>query len=212
MELEEELVAKRSELQIVRDKVVDHIEAMNADLYAEIREMNARLALAGRAAKPQIADCIDHLQRELDELTDELEKLIEDRIEVFREQASQLKRKASDASGELEAAIQAHLLSIESQLRNERDDLGDSFEQRLLQTKQWFEVLRVRAAFASAEVRDRARDAIEKAQRDLTQLKALVRMRHRKDELAWKDVRHGFNKIWKELGDAFDQASRQPAA
>jgi uncharacterized membrane protein/ElaB/YqjD/DUF883 family membrane-anchored ribosome-binding protein len=207
--LQGELAAKQSELRVARDKLMDHIEAMTGDLYTEIREMNARLALAGRAARPQLAACVDHLQRELDELTDQLEDLIEDRIEVFNAEASELRSKSSKAVGELKAALEAHGLYAESLLRKERDELGDSFEQRLLQTKQWFQVLRVRSAFTNAAMRAEQRDAIEKAQRALEEVKARVRMRHRDEEGAWKHVRLRFNSIWRELAEAFDASGAQ---
>jgi uncharacterized membrane protein len=204
--VQRDVAAKQSELQVVRDKLMDHIEAMTADLYTEIREMYGRLAVAGRAARPQLAACIDHLQRELDKLTDDLEDLVEAKIEVLKADASELRFRASNAVGELRTAIEAHALRVESLLRNERDELGDSFEQRLLQTKQWFQVLRVRTASANAEVRAEQRDAIDKAQHALEQIKARVRMRHRADEGAWKDVRQHFNTLWRGLADAFDAA------
>lgn len=43
---------------------------------------------------------LHQLQRELNRFTDELESLIEDRIELFRQEASELKMNAANASGE----------------------------------------------------------------------------------------------------------------
>jgi len=85
----------------------------------------------------------------------------------------------------------------------------DSFEERLLQMKQWFENLGVRSALAQAELRDKLQASVKAAQHTLAELRARVRMRNREDERSWKDIREGFNKAWKELEEAFDQANRE---
>lgn len=209
--IEADLAAKRAELEARREKLEDHIQAMNSDLKAEIREMNFRLELVGRTAKAGITAGIDQLHRKLNAVNEDLENLIEDQIEMLKEDSAELKTKAAKATGETKAAIENHLRTVESQLRKERVKLLDSFQERLLQTKQWFENLQVRSALTKAELRDKLQVSIKKVQQSLAELKAHVRMRHGEDERAWKDVRQGFNKAWKDLADAFDQANRERA-
>ena len=206
-----DVAAKRAELEARREKLEDHIQAMNSGLKSEIREMNFRLELAGLTAKSGIATSIDHLHRQLNHYNDELENLIEDQIDTLKRETSELKAKASKASSEAKAAIENHLLAVELRLRKERAKLQDSFEERLLEMKQWFENLHVRSALAKAEVRDKLQASIKAAQHSLAELKAHVRMRNREDERAWKDIRQGFNKAWKDLENAFDQANRERA-
>jgi uncharacterized membrane protein len=204
-----DVAAKRAELEARREKLEDHIQAMNSGLKSEIRELNFRLELAGLAAKSGIATSIDHLHRQLNHYNDELETLIEDQISTLKRETAELKTKADKASGETKAAIENHLLAVESNLRKERAKLQDSFEQRLLQMKQWFENLHVRSALAQAEVRDKLQASIKAAQHSLAELKAHVRMRKSEDERAWKDIQQGFNKAWRDLESAFDQANRE---
>jgi soluble cytochrome b562 len=173
--------------------------------------MNSRLELAGLNARAGIATGIDHLQRQLNQYNDELENLIEEQIDALKKEASELKAKATKASGETKAAIENHLVAVELRLRKERAKLQDSFEERLLEMKQWFENLHVRSALAQAEVRDKLQASIKAAQNSLAELRAHVRMRNREDERAWKDIRHGFNKAWRELENAFDKANRERA-
>ena len=125
--------------------------------------------------------------------------LIHDQIEMLKEEISELKTKAGKASGETKAAIENHLLAVELRLGKERARLHHSFEERLLQTKQWFDNLRVRSALAQTEVRDKLRASIKSAQHALAELTARVRTRNREDERAWTDIRQGFNKAWKDL-------------
>ncbi|MGO9588541.1 MAG: DUF1269 domain-containing protein [Candidatus Acidiferrales bacterium] len=206
-----DVAAKRAELEARREKLEDHIQAMNSDLKSQIRELNFRLELAGLAAKSGIATSIDDLHRHLNHYNDELETLIEDQIETLKRETAELKTKAGKASAETKAAIENHLLTVELNLRKERAKLQDSFEERLLQMKQWFENLRVRSALAQADVRDKLQASIKAAQHSLAELKAHVRMRNREDERAWKDIQQGFNKAWKDLENAFDQANRERA-
>jgi ElaB/YqjD/DUF883 family membrane-anchored ribosome-binding protein len=209
--IEADLAAKRAELEARREKLEDHIKAMNSGLKSDIREMNFRLELAGLTARAGIATGIDHLHRQLNHYNEELENLIQDQIDMLKQETSELKTKAAKASGETKAAIENHLLAIELRLRIEHAKMRDSFEDRLLETKQWFENLRVRSALAHTEVRDRLQAAIKTAQQSLADLKAHLRMRDREGERAWKDIRQGFNKAWKDLEDAFDQANRERA-
>lgn len=204
-----EVAAKRTELEAQREKLVDHMTTMNSGVRAEIREMNLRLELAGLNATSGIAAGIDHLHRRLNRYCDELENLIEDQLDRLSDETSQLKAKASRASGETKIGIEEHLLAVEVRLRTERAKLQDSFQERLLQMKQWFENLRVLSALARAEARDKLHASIEASQDALAELKARVRMRNREDERAWKDIRHGFRKAWKDLENAFDRASRE---
>ncbi len=204
-----DLATKRAELEDTREKVEDHIKAMNSGLQADIREMNFRLELAGLTARTGIAAGIDHLHRQLNHYNDELENLIQDEIDTLKKEASELKTKATEASGETKAAIQNHLLAVELRLRREHAKLQDSFEERLLQMKQWFDNLHVRSALARAEVRDKLHASIKAAQHALAELRARVRMRNREDEQALKDIRQGFNKAWRDLEEAFEQANRE---
>ena len=182
---------------------------MNSGLKSDIREMNFRLELAGRTAKVGIATGIDHLRRQLNHYNDELENLVEEQIETLKKETLELKTKAAEATGATKAAIESHLLAVELRLRKERSKLQDSFEERLLQTKQWFENLHVRSALAQADVRDKLQASIKAAQQAYAELKANVRMRNCEDERAWKDIRQGFKKAWKDLEDAFDRANRE---
>ena len=209
IKIEADLAAKRAELEARREKLEDHIKEINSDLKSDIQEMNFRLELTGRTARAGIATGIDHLRRQLNHYNDELENLVEEQIDALKKETSELKTKAAKATGETKAAIESHLLAVEFRLRKERSKLQDSFEERLLQTKQWFENLHVQSALAQAEVRDKLQANIKAAQNSLAELKAHVRMRNREDERAWKDIRQGFNKAWKDLGDAFDQANRE---
>jgi len=204
-----DLAAKRAELEATREKVEAHIKGMNSDLKSEIREMNSRLELAGLNAKAEIATGIDHLRRRLNQYNDELENLIQDHVDMLKKEASELKARAAEASGETKAAIENHLLAVELRLRRERAELQNSFEERLLQMKQWFDDLRVQSALAQAEVRDKVQASMKTAQHAYAELKAHVRMRNREDERAWKDIRQGFNKAWKDLEEAFDRANRE---
>ncbi len=206
-----DVAAKRAELEARREKLEDHIQAMNSGLKFEIRELNFRLELAGLAAKSGIATSIDGLHRHLNHYNDELETLIEEHIETLKRETAELKTKAGKASAETKAAIENHLLAVELNLRKERAKLRDSFEERLLQMKQWFENLHVRSALAQAEVRDKLQASIKTAQHSLAELKAHVRMRKSEDEQAWKDIQQGFNKAWRDLESAFDQANRERA-
>jgi uncharacterized membrane protein len=211
IKIEANLAAKRAELEATREKVEAHIKAMNSDLKSEIREMNSRLELAGLTARSGIATGIDNLHRQLNRYNDELENLIEEQIDALKKEASELKAKATKASGETKAAIENHLLAAELRLRKQRVKLQDSFEERLLQMKQWFDDLRVQSALAQADVRDKAQADMKTAQHAYAELKTHVRMRNREDERAWKDIRQGFNKAWKDLEGAFDKANRERA-
>jgi uncharacterized membrane protein len=211
IKIEADLATKRAELEARREKLEEHIKEMNSGLKSDIREMNFRLELAGLTARSGIATGIDHLHRQLNHYNDELENLIEEQIDTLKKETSELKAKAAKASGETKAAIENHLLAVELRLREQRARLQDSFEERLLEMKQWFENLNVRSALAQAEVRDKLQTSIKAAQQSLAELRAHVRMRNREDERAWKDIRQGFNKAWKDLEDAFDQANRERA-
>lgn len=209
IKVEADLAAKRAELEAKREKLEDRIKEMNSGLKSDIREMNFRLELAGHTAKAGIATGIDHLRRQLNHYNDELENLVEEQIDTLKKEISELKTKAAKATGETKAAIDSHLLTVELRLRKERSKLQASFDERLLEMKQWFENLHVRSALAHAEVRDKLQASIKAAQHAYAELKAHVRMRNREDERAWKDIRQGFNKAWKDLEDAFDQANRE---
>jgi len=209
IKIEADVAAKRAELEARREKLEDHIKSMNSGLKSDIREMAFRLELAGLTTRAGIAAGIDHLHRQLNHFNDELENLIEDQIDTLKTEASDLKAKAAKATGETKAAIENHLLAIELRLRNQRSRLQDSFAERLLQMKQWFEDLHVRSALAKAEVRDNLQASIKAAQHSLDELRARVRTRNREDERAWKDIREGFNKAWRDLENAFDQANRE---
>jgi uncharacterized membrane protein len=204
-----DLATKRAELEARREKLEDHIKEMNSGLRADIREMNFRLELAGLTARSGIATGIDNLHRQLNHYSDELENLVEEQIDTLKNEASELKAKATKASGETKAAIENHLLAVELNLRKERAKLQDSFEERLLEMKQWFDDLRVQSVLAQADMRDKVQASMKTAQHAYAELKAYVRMRNREDERAWKDIRDGFNKTWKDLEEAFDKANRE---
>ncbi|MGA9143419.1 MAG: DUF1269 domain-containing protein, partial [Candidatus Acidiferrales bacterium] len=153
--VEADVAAKRAELGARREKLEERIKAMNADLKSEIREMNFRLELAGLQARSGIAASIDHLHRQLDRHADELEDLIEHQIDTLKMEISDLKTTAAKASGEAKAALENHLLAVEARLHKERAELQGSFEERLLQTKQWFETLHVQATLLQANLRDK---------------------------------------------------------
>jgi uncharacterized membrane protein len=207
--IEADVAAKRAQLEAAREKLKDRIQAMNSGVRSEIREINFRLESAGLSARSGIATGADQLHRRLNHFSDALETLIQDRLDMLKEDASELKARASKTSGETKAAIEDHLLAVELDLREERGILRDSFEDRLLQMQEWFENLGVQSALARAEVRDRLKASIKAAQHALAELKAHIRMRNREDERAWKDIRQGLNKAWKDLEDAFDRANRE---
>lgn len=204
-----DVAAKRAELEATREKVEEHIKAMNSGLRSEIREMNFRLELAGLSARAGIATGIDHLHRQLNHFNDELEDLIQDQMEALKKETSELKAKAAAATGETKMAIQDHLLAVELRLHREQAKLHENFEERLLQMKQWFDNLRVQSALAHAELRDKLLASVQAAQHALTELRTRVRMRNREDERSWKDIRQGINKAWKDLEKAFDKASHE---
>ena len=206
-----DVAAKRAELEARREKLEDHIQEMNSGLKSDIREMKFRLELAGLTARAGIATGIDHLHRQLNHYNDELENLIQDQVDMLKTETTELKTKAAKASGEAKAAIEDHLLAVELRLHKERANLQHNFEERLLETKQWFDDLHVRSALAQAEVRDKLQASIKAAQHAFAELRARVHMRNREDERAWKDIRQGFNKARKDLEDAFDQANRERA-
>ena len=206
-----DVAAKRAELEARREKLEDHIQEMNSGLKSDIREMKFRLELAGLTARAGIATGIDHLHRQLNHYNDELENLIQDQVDMLKAETTELKTKAAKASGEAKAAIEDHLLAVELRLHKERANLQHNFEERLLETKQWFDDLHVRSALAQAEVRDKLQASIKAAQHAFAELRTRVHMRNREDERAWKDIRQGFNKARKDLEDAFDQANRERA-
>ena len=207
--IEDDIAAKRAELEDRREKLEERIKAMNSDLKSEIREMNFRLQLAGLSARSGISAGIDHLHRQLNHYHDELEDLIEHQIDTLKTEISDLTGRAAKASGETKAAIENHFLAVESRLRKERAELQDSFEERLLQMKQWSENLRVQAALFRADLRDKFEAAINAAQHSFAELKARVRMRNREDDRALGDIRMGFNNAAKDLEDAFDKARHE---
>jgi uncharacterized membrane protein/ElaB/YqjD/DUF883 family membrane-anchored ribosome-binding protein len=204
-----DLAAKRAELEATREKVEDHIKAMNSDLKSDIREMNFRLASAGLTARAEIATGIDHLHRQLNHYNDELEDLIQAQIDMLKKETSELKTKAAEASAETRVAIENHLLAVELRLRRAHSKLQDSFEDRLLQMKQWFDNLHIQSALAHADLRDKLQASLKAAQHALAELRARVRLRNREDERSWDDIRQGLNKAWKDLEEAFDQANRE---
>jgi len=207
--IEADLAAKRAELETKRENVEEHIKAMNSSLRSQIREMNFRLELAGLSAREGIATGIDQLHRRLNHYNDELENLIQDQIEMLKKETSELKAKAAAATGDAKAAIENHLFAVEQRLRREHVKLKDSFEERLLQMKQWFQDLHVRSALAHAELRDKLQANVKTAQHALAELRVRVRTRNREDERSWRDIRQGFNKAWKDLEEAFDKANRE---
>ena len=171
--------------------------------------MNFRLELAGLRARSGIAEAIDDLHRQLNYCNDELEDLIERQIDELKSEASDLKTRAAKASAETKAAIENHLRAVELRLHKQRAALQDSFEERLLQLKQWFESLRVQSSLLQANIRDKVQATINAAQHSVAELKAQVRMRKREDERAWEYIRAGFNKAAKDLEVAFDQAKQE---
>jgi uncharacterized membrane protein len=209
--LEAEIAAKRAEMDALADKMQERIKTMSNDIKSEVREMNFRFELAGLRAKEGIGSAIDDLHRQLNHYNDELEQNIEHQIELLKAQASELKTKAAKASGETKSAIESHLNSVELRLHNERAKLQDSFEERLLQLKQWFENLRVQSNLFQADARDKLNATIRAAQHSLAELKAHVCMRKREDDKAWKDIRASFDRAAKDLQSGFDQAKRERA-
>lgn len=209
--LEAEIAAERAQLEALREQLEERIRAMNADLKSEIREMNFRLELAGLQARSGIAAAIDRLHRQLNHQTDELEDLVEHQINTLKTQVSDLKTRGAKANVETKAAIENHLRAVESHLYNERTKLQGSFEERLLQMKQWFETLHVQSTLLRADLRDKVQATIDAAQHSFAELKARVRMRDREDERSWKDIRAGFSEAAKELEAAFDKANRERA-
>jgi uncharacterized membrane protein len=209
--LDAEIAVDRAELDFKREKLGDHIKAISSDLKSDIHETKFRLELAGVAAKDGIASSLDSLHRLTNHLNDELQQIIEDQIDTLKEEGSELKAKAVTAKGEAKTAIENHLAAVEVRLRRKRAKMADSCEERLLQTKQWFDILQVRAALGKADLRDTLRAAITAAERTLAQFKANMRTTTQEDERAWKDIRSGFNKAWRDLADAFDQAHREKA-
>lgn len=207
--IETDVAANRAELEARREKLEERIKAMNSDLKSEIREMKFRLQLAGLSARSGISAGIDHLHRQLNRYNDELENLIEGRINALKTEAADLKARTAKVSGEAKAAIENHLLVVELRLHKERAKLQDSFEERLLQLKQWFENLHVQSALLEANLRDKLQGAINAAQHSFAELKARVRMRNREDERALGDIRMGFNKAAQDLEAAFDQARHE---
>ncbi|HXX15636.1 MAG TPA: DUF1269 domain-containing protein [Candidatus Eremiobacteraceae bacterium] len=209
--LDTEIAADRAELDFKREKLEDHIKAISSDLKSDIRETKFRLELAGLAAKDGIASSLDSLHRLTNHLNDELQQIIEDQIDTLKEEGSELKAKAINAKGEAKTAIENHLAAVEVRLRRKRAKMIESFKDRLLQAKQWFEILQVRSALGKADLRDKLQAAITTAQHKLAQLKANARARKQEDERAWKDIRTGFNEAWKDLADALDRAHRERA-
>jgi len=207
--IETDVAANRAELEARREKLEERIKAMNSDLKSEIREMKFRLQLAGLSARSGISAGIDHLHRQLNRYNDELENLIEGRINALKTEAADLKARTAKVSGEAKAAIENHLLVVELRLHKERAKLQDSFEERLLQLKQWFENLHVQSALLEANLRDKLQGAINAAQHSFAELKARVRMRNREDERALGDIRMGFNKAAQDLEAAFEQAGHE---
>jgi len=209
--LDAEIAADRAELDFKREKLEDHIKAISSDLKSDIRETKFRLELAGLAAKDGIASSLDALHRLMNQLNDDLQKIIADQIDTLQEEGSELKAKAVNAKGEAKTAIENHLDAVEVRLRRKRAKMLESCEERLLQAKQWFEILQVRAALGKADLRDKLQAGIAAAQHAFAQFKANMRTMRQEDERAWKDIRSGFNKAWKDLAEAFDRANRDRA-
>jgi len=209
IKIEADVAAKRAELEARREKLEERIKAMNFDLKSEIREMNFRLQLAGLHARSGIAAGIDHLHRQLNHYNDELENLIEGQIDTLKAESADLKARAAKVSGDAKAAIENHLLVVELRLHKERAKLQDSFEERLLQLRQWFENFHVQSALLQANLRDKLQAAINAAQHSFAELKARVRRRNREDERALGDIRLGFNKATQDLEAAFDEARHE---
>jgi uncharacterized membrane protein len=208
-EIEADVAAKRAELEALREKLEERIKAMNAELKSEIREMNFRFELAGFRARAGIADAIDDLHRLLNRYQDELEDAIEHQIETLKSEASDLKAQAAKASGETKTAIENHLHAVELRLNKQRAKLHESFDERLLQLKHWFDDLRVQSSLLQANMREKLESAINSAQHSVASSKARVRTRKHENERAWADIRAGFNKAAKDLEAAFDQAKHE---
>lgn len=209
--IDADVAAKRAGLEALRQRLEDRIKLMNAELRSEIREMNFRLELAGFRTRTGIATSIDHLHRQLNHYEDELEDLVEHQIETLKSEATDLKARAAKATGATKAAIENHLHAVELSLQQQRASLHESFEERLLQFKRWFETLQVQVNLLQASLRDKLEAAISAAQNSAAELKARVRMRTREDQRAWKDIREGFNKAAKDLETAFDRARHERA-
>ena len=209
IKIEADVAVKRAQLEAARENLRDRLQAMNSGVRRDIREVNFQLESTGLSTGSGIATNADKLHRRLNHFSDELETLIQDRLDVLKEDASKLKARAAKASAETKIAIEDHLLAVESDLRKEQGKLRDSFEDRLLQMQQWFDSLGVQLALAHAEVRDGLQASIKAVQHDLAEIKAHMRMRNREDERAWRDLRQGFNKAWKDLENAFDRANRE---
>lgn len=209
--IDADVAAKRAGLEALRQRLEDRIKLMNAELRSEIREMNFRLELAGFRTRTGIATSIDHLHRQLNHYEDELEDLVEHQIETLKSEAADLKARAAKATGATKAAIENHLHAVELSLQQQRASLHESFEERLLQFKRWFETLQVQVNLLQASLRDKLEAAISAAQNSAAELKARVRMRTREDQRAWKDIREGFNKAAKDLETAFDRARHERA-
>jgi len=206
--LEAEIAADRAELDFKREKLEDHIKVISSDLKSDIRETKFKLELAGLAAKDGIASSLDALHRLMNHLNDELQQIIADQIDTLKEEGSELKTKAVNAKGEAKTAIENHHAAVEVRLRRKRAKMIESFKDRLLQAKQWFEILQVRAALGKADLRDKLQAGITAAQHTFAGLKANMRSKKQEDERAWKEIRSGLNKAWKDLAEAFDRANR----
>lgn len=207
--IEADVAAKRSELEVTRERLEERIKTANTDLKSEIREMKFRLGVAGLNATSGIAAGIDQLHRQLNRYTDELENLMAHQIDALKAETSDLHMRAAKSSGEAKAATENHLREVESRLNKERGKLHDSFEERLLQMTQWFENVQVQATLLRANTRDKLEALLKAAQHSFAELKARVRMRNREDERAWNDIRVGFNKATKDLEAAVDKADRE---
>jgi len=209
LKIEGEVATARAELDFKREKLEDYMKMAISDLKSDVREMQSRLELTGRAAKDGIASSLDNVHRQMNHLNDELQQIIEDQIEALEEEASELKMKAAQASGDAKIAIENHLFTVQARLRRKRTKMRVSLVDRLLQTKQWLQILHVRAALAKADVRDKLESGITAAQHTFAELKANMHARKQEDARAWKDIRAGFNKAWQDVADAFDQARRE---
>jgi uncharacterized membrane protein len=207
--IEADVAAKRAELEVRRERLEERIETMNTDFKSEIREMNFRLGVDGLNAASAIAAGIDHLHRQLNRYTDELEDLIEHQIVDLKSETLDLRMRASKSSGETKAAVENHLRGVELRLQRERVKLHESLEERLLQMTQWVENFQIQATLLQANTRDKVEALLKVAQHSFAELKARVRMRNREDERAWEDIRAGFNKATEDLEAAFDKAGHE---
>jgi ElaB/YqjD/DUF883 family membrane-anchored ribosome-binding protein len=211
LKIEGEVATARAELDFKREKLEDYMKVAISDLKLDVRDMQSRLELTGRVAKDGIASSLDTLHRQMNHLNDELQQIIEDQIEGLEQEASELKAKAAQASGDAKTAIENHLSAVQARLRRKRAQMRVSLVDRLLQAKQWFQILRVRAALAKADVRDKLESGITAAQHTFAEFKASMHARKQEDARAWKDIRAGFNKGWQDVADAFDRANRDRA-